>query len=240
MHRGASSSICVHAKNWQILVCGEWYANHSQTAQHRFTVPSTHMSIWFANCLRTIRRTCVYEAHCSQRTVRIPFSANQNFSVFCTNTKRTGCAGGPFHAPGVLCSPQVHRKLINHAPNTSHTQTVQCISGALMYTRFQTTFGTPTEKQQERTYKGTTLFVIHYRLIIFTLGVTRNVQGLSKSSDGQMPIFLNNSSNSIDVDRRQNCSQRTAPWFEFCWLSSIYKCIMPMPKHLTFPSQCLL
>ncbi len=70
------------------------------------------------------------------RTVCIPFAVNQNLLVFCMNTKRTGCAGCPFHAPGVLCSPQVCVKLINHAPNTSCIRTAQCISGALVYTRF--------------------------------------------------------------------------------------------------------
>ncbi len=42
--------------------------------------------------------------------VCIPFPANQNLSVFCTNTKRTGCAGRPFHAPDILCSPQFRGK----------------------------------------------------------------------------------------------------------------------------------
>ncbi len=50
------------------------------------------------------------------RTVHIPFAANWNLLVFCANTKRTGCAGCPFHAPGVLCSPQDCGKLINCAP----------------------------------------------------------------------------------------------------------------------------
>ncbi len=43
--------------------------------------------------------------------VRIPFAMNQNLSVFYTNTKRTGWAGCPFHALGVLHSPQVRGKL---------------------------------------------------------------------------------------------------------------------------------
>ncbi len=60
-------------------------------------------------------------------------------------------------------------------------------------------------------YEKTTLIVIHYRLIIFTLGVTWDVQGLSKSSDNQMPVFLDNSGNSIDVGHYQKCLQRTAP-----------------------------
>ncbi len=39
---GTYNSLCVHAKNRQILVRGKWYANQSQMAQHRFAVPSTH------------------------------------------------------------------------------------------------------------------------------------------------------------------------------------------------------
>ncbi len=39
-----------------------------------------------------------------------------------------------FHAPGILCSSQVRRKLINGAPNTRCMQTTQRVSGALLYT----------------------------------------------------------------------------------------------------------
>ncbi len=31
-----------------------WFANHSQTAQCRFAVPSIHMRIWFVNCLQAV------------------------------------------------------------------------------------------------------------------------------------------------------------------------------------------
>ncbi len=65
-------------------------------------------------------------------------SGDQNLSVFCVNTKRTGYAGCPFHTPGVLCPPQVRGKLINHAPNTRRMQTAQRVSDALVYTRFKT------------------------------------------------------------------------------------------------------
>ncbi len=58
------------------------------------------------------------------RMARIPFPANRNLSVFCANTKKTGCAGCPFHAPDVLCSPKVRKKLINRAPLTR-----SCIQG---------------------------------------------------------------------------------------------------------------
>ncbi len=77
---------------------------------------------------------CKPALHCL-RMVSIPFAANQNLSVFCANTKRTGCAGCPFHAPGVLCSPQVRRKLINRALLTRCTQMAQCLSCMLVYTK---------------------------------------------------------------------------------------------------------
>ncbi len=51
---------------------------------------------------------------CHPRMVRIPYTANQNLSIFCTNTMRTECAGCPFH-----CSPQVRGKLINYAPRAN-------------------------------------------------------------------------------------------------------------------------
>ncbi len=51
---GASSSVCVHAKNLQILVHGELYANLSWTARNRFAVPPTHTRIWFTNRLQAV------------------------------------------------------------------------------------------------------------------------------------------------------------------------------------------
>ncbi len=69
--------------------------------------------------------------------------------------------------------------------------------------------GFPSEKQQEEIYEKTTLFVIRCRLIIFALGVTWDVQGLSKSSNSQMPVFFDNISNGIDVSRRHKFSQCT-------------------------------
>ncbi len=53
------------------------------------------------------------------QTVCILFAEKQNLLVFCANTKRTGCAGCLFHAPGVLCLPQVCEKLINCAPHAN-------------------------------------------------------------------------------------------------------------------------
>ncbi len=99
---------------------------------------------WFANHWRMVhkRNACMcgwnFEpALYHLRTVCIPFFANQNLSVFCANTKRTGCVGCPFYAPGVLCSPQVCRKLINHMPNTRRMRMTQLVSGTLVYTKFQ-------------------------------------------------------------------------------------------------------
>ncbi len=81
---------------------------------------------WFANRLRMVhdpnarmcRRDYKPALRCL-RTVRIQFVTNWNLLVFCANTKRIGCAGYPLYVPGVLCSPQVCRKLINHAPSAN-------------------------------------------------------------------------------------------------------------------------
>ncbi len=97
---------------------------------------------WFANCSQTVcepnGRMCGRYCKSALRhppMVCIPFAKNQNLSVFCPNTKRTGCAGCPFHAPGVPCSPEVHRKLINCAPLTCCTWMAQRISSTLVYTK---------------------------------------------------------------------------------------------------------
>ncbi len=91
----------------------------------------------FCRTTRMCGHECEPALRCPQM-VRIPFAVNQNLLVFCVNTKRTGCARCPFHTPGVLCSPQVHKKLINRVPNTRRTRMVQRVSGALVYTRFYT------------------------------------------------------------------------------------------------------
>ncbi len=108
--------------------------------------PNARMCGW--DCEPVLRRL---------QMVRIPFATNRNLSVVCANTKGTGCAGCPFHAPGVLsmrrvsfpcagcpfhapgilCLPQVCVKLINHAPNTHHMRTAQHVCSALVYTRFK-------------------------------------------------------------------------------------------------------
>ncbi len=46
-------------------------------------------------------------ALCCPQTVCIPFTTNQNLSVFCANTKKIGCTRCPFHAPGVLSMHRV-------------------------------------------------------------------------------------------------------------------------------------
>ncbi len=90
---------------------------------------------WFEPNARMCGWDCK-PALCHLRTVRILFAVNQNLSVFCAHTKRTGCAGCPFYAPVVLCSPQVREKWINCAPLTHHpTWPAQRVSGALRRSR---------------------------------------------------------------------------------------------------------
>ncbi len=118
-------------------------------------------------------RMCVRNCEPAPRypqMIRIPFATNQNLSIFCANTKKTGCTRCPFHAPGFRCSPQVHGKLIdcvpnthrmrtvqrvscaliarlrfmekiNRVPNTHRMRTAQCVNGALLYTWFYTLAG---------------------------------------------------------------------------------------------------
>ncbi len=105
---------CIHERT-------KWFANRSWMVCE----PNESMCGWDCE-----------PALCRPRMICIPFTANRNLLVFCTNTKRTGCVGCPFHALGVLCSPQVRKKLINHAPNMSRMRTAQRISDALAYTRF--------------------------------------------------------------------------------------------------------
>ncbi len=76
------------------------------------------------------------------RMVRIPF-AEPKLVGFLHEHKENWmcrvsfpCTRCPFHAPGVLCSPQVYGNLINHAPNTCRMRTVQHVSRALVYTTF--------------------------------------------------------------------------------------------------------
>ncbi len=43
----ARNSHCVWAKNWQISVCGEWYANHSQSCPHVCIFGMQTICEWF-------------------------------------------------------------------------------------------------------------------------------------------------------------------------------------------------
>ncbi len=88
----------------------ELLANGSRTARERF---ASQMCICKDGTANLCCAICERSAYCL-------FAANQNLLLFCTNTKRTGCAGCPFHAPGVLCSSQVRGKLINRAPLMHH------------------------------------------------------------------------------------------------------------------------
>ncbi len=111
----STDNLCSHSKpigkyekttllKSRIHECAEWFANYSQTVLE----PNAHMCGW--DCKPALSHL---------RMVRVSFATNQNLLFFCANTKRTGWSGCLFRAPGVLCSPQVHRKLINHAPHTN-------------------------------------------------------------------------------------------------------------------------
>ncbi len=52
---GTHNCLGVPAKNWQVSVHGEHYANHSQMVQRMFAVPSSHTHIWFA-CVHWLLR----------------------------------------------------------------------------------------------------------------------------------------------------------------------------------------
>ncbi len=109
-----------------ISTCVRFYSKASYTRARRMVrEPNAHMC--GRDCEPALRHL---------RMVRIPFATNQNLSVFGANTKRTGCTGYPFHAPGVLCSPQVCGKLINHALLMHRARIAQRVSVALVYTRF--------------------------------------------------------------------------------------------------------
>ncbi len=80
---------------------------------------------------------CKPVLHHSQ-TVCIPFATNRNLWFF-TQTQRVLMRRVSFPCTGVLCSHQVHRKLINHrAPLRCRMRLAQCVSGALVYTKLYT------------------------------------------------------------------------------------------------------
>ncbi len=75
---------------------------------------------WFANQMRI----------CVDGIVNLRCAIRKQFTYHLPQTKicrffyvniRTEGAKCPFHALGVLCSPQVRGKLINYVPNTHHT-----------------------------------------------------------------------------------------------------------------------
>ncbi len=79
------------------------------------------------NGLRTARkpnaRMCGWDCELALgrlRMVRIPFTANQNSSVFCMNIKRTGCAGCPLLASGWRKINKLCAKYVPHANGTVH------------------------------------------------------------------------------------------------------------------------
>ncbi len=71
----------------------KWYSKN-------FSKPRIHKRAeWFVHHLQTVcePNACMCGRDCEPvlrhpRTVRILFAANQNLSLFCANTKRTGCA----------------------------------------------------------------------------------------------------------------------------------------------------
>ncbi len=98
---------------------------------------------WFVNQMRVCvdgTQTCTapyangsHTVHCETKFVVFLRKHKENWMHWVSFP----CAGCPFHAPVVLCSPQVRKKLITRAPLTRHMGTVQRISGALMYTKLK-------------------------------------------------------------------------------------------------------
>ncbi len=85
---------------------------------------------WFANQMRV----------CVNRTVNLRCAICKRFTYHLPRTKICQFferIQRELDMPGVLCLPQVHGKLINHAPNTRCTRMEQCVSGVLVYTRFK-------------------------------------------------------------------------------------------------------
>ncbi len=63
---GASSFLCVRAKNRQISVHGERYANLLRMAQHRFAVLSTHARTWFTNHSQAVCEPLISSMPCPE------------------------------------------------------------------------------------------------------------------------------------------------------------------------------
>ncbi len=85
---------------------------------------------WFANQMHVCvgLRTCAAPFTNSLHTIR----REPKFVSFLREHKENWMT---IHAPGVLCSPQVHRKLINRASLKRRKWTAQRLSGALMYNK---------------------------------------------------------------------------------------------------------
>ncbi len=108
-------------------------AQFAQCSKHKASYTRAHRMVREPNA-----RMCGQDCKpvlCHPRTVGISFATNQNLSVFRANTKKTRCAGCPLHAPGVLCSPHVHGKLINCVPLKHRMRTAQGVNGALVYAK---------------------------------------------------------------------------------------------------------
>ncbi len=104
-----------------IYKCAEWFANCSRMVCE----PNACMCGWDCNpALRHLQTFC------------IPFAANQNLSVFLGEHKENWMR---LHAPGVLCSPQVHEKLITCALPTHCTRMAQHVNSTLVYIKLKKT-----------------------------------------------------------------------------------------------------
>ncbi len=109
---------------------GEWRCKKRQTkkwkkcyasytrARRMVREPNVRMCEWDCELCCTIPKQFAYR------------SPQMEICRFFAQTQRE------LDAPGVLCSPQICGKLINHAPNRHRMRMEQCISRALVYTRF--------------------------------------------------------------------------------------------------------
>ncbi len=96
---------CVLWRFW--TMCGlQVYTSKASYTRARWMVREPNASMCGRDCETAL---------CCLWMVRILFAKNQNLSVFCANTENWM----RLHALGVLCSPQVHRKLINSAPHAN-------------------------------------------------------------------------------------------------------------------------
>ncbi len=170
------------------MICVRWWTNFNLPfpcnimSLRSCVKPHIHEHAeWFANRSWTVcepnTRMCGRDYESALRHLwigHIPFTKNQNLSVFWTNTKRTGCAGCLFHAPGVLCSPQVGGKLINRAPLMHHKRMAQHVSDTLVYTKLYTA------ERQSSTTEETHIFSAHTTKLLTALHGEIQNPGLPK------------------------------------------------------------